>query len=148
MSLKTDYKNYVLSESMGGLRRYTMIENSDGTVSFQDASSYEIEGNKFGADDINAIAKAANYSVVETTLESAKWGATAPYTYNLEVSGVTETNINEILPGISIESYQSEALQNANIFDNGQEEGIIKLKAIGDRPNVDIPIRVIVRGDV
>ncbi len=148
MSLKTDYKNYAPSESMGGLRRYTMINNSDGTVSFQDSTVYEVEGDKFGADDINSITSAVNYKIFDTSLLSTQWGSEKPYTYELSVDGVTETNVNEILPAIQITQEQTEALQEANIFDNGQETGKIKLKAMGEKPNIDIPIRVIVRGDI
>lgn len=148
MSLKTDYKNYVPSEDMGGRRRYRKIDNPDGTISLEDVTTYEIEGSKFGADDMNATNKAVNYSIVETTLEQLKWGTDNPPQYTLEVEGVTETNINEILPAIDITESQAEALQQANLFDAGQEVGKIILKALGERPNQDIPVRVIVRGDI
>lgn len=85
MSLKTDYKNYVPSEDMGGRRRYTKIDNSDGTVSFQDATTYEVEGNKFGADDINKTNEAVNtidenvsyINLRISNIESGKFNATA-----------------------------------------------------------------------
>lgn len=147
MSLKTDYQNFVPAESMGGLRRYTLIDNPDGTVSLQDATEYQIEGDRFGADDINAITKAVNYTVVDATLSVSNWNGSPP-TYDLEVAGATETNINEILPAVDIMSSQLEALQAANIVDGGQTEGHITIKAMGEQPNVDIPIRVIVRGDI
>ena len=81
MSLKTDYKNYVPTEDMGGLRRYTKIDNPDGTVSFQDVTTYEVEGSKYGADDANATNKAINTimgSGVEVTYEEGTVKITAP----------------------------------------------------------------------
>ena len=54
MSLKTDYKDDVLSVDMAGKRRYQMTENTDGTVSLEDESTYTQEGDMFGAADINA----------------------------------------------------------------------------------------------
>lgn len=51
--LKTDYVNDELAISMGGKRRYRMIENSDGTVSFEDVTSYSVVGDEYDADDIN-----------------------------------------------------------------------------------------------
>ena len=48
--LPTDYVDEVVS----GTRKYTMIENEDETVSFEDQSTYTTEGSGYGATDINA----------------------------------------------------------------------------------------------
>lgn len=85
---------------------------------------------------------------VSTTLSSASWvGASAPFTYDLTVSGVTTTSNQEILTSTSITLTEFEALQGANIIDAGQSTNTISLKAFGIKPTVDIPIRVILRGD-
>lgn len=81
MSLKTDYKNYVPTEDMGGKRRYRQVDNPDGTVSFDDATTYEVEGNKFGADDINQTNSVVNTIMgagVEVTYEESTVKITAP----------------------------------------------------------------------
>ena len=65
----------------------------------------------------------------------------------MSVSGVTASSNQEILPAVDITQEQLEALQTANIQDGGQSSGKITLKAFGDVPTVDIPIRVILRGD-
>lgn len=49
MSLKTDYKDAMFQ----GNRKYQMIQNDDGTVSFEDVTEYTQEGDSFGAKDIN-----------------------------------------------------------------------------------------------
>ena len=54
----------------------------------------------------------------------------------------------EILPALSITEDQLEALQEANLQDGGQSAGSITLIAFGDVPVIDLPIRVIVRGDL
>ena len=51
MSLKTDYKDAMFQ----GNRKYQMIQNEDGTVSFEDVTEYTQEGDSFGAKDINDI---------------------------------------------------------------------------------------------
>lgn len=85
---------------------------------------------------------------VSATLSSASWvGASAPFTYDLTVSGVTTTSNQELLPSTSITSTELLALQEANIIDAGQSANTISLKAFGTKPTVDIPIRVILRGD-
>lgn len=63
MALPTNYKDDVLGDSMGGKRRYRMIENSDGTVSFDDVTEYTQFGSNFGAKQINETNEAVNKSV-------------------------------------------------------------------------------------
>lgn len=67
--------------------------------------------------------------------------------YVLSLEGVTTTSNQEFLPAVGITTEQLEALQAANIQDGGQTDGNITLKAYGDVPTIDIPIRVIKRGD-
>lgn len=53
--MKTDYKNDILADSMNGLRRYEMITNDDGTVSFRDVSEYTQTGDGVTAGAMNSI---------------------------------------------------------------------------------------------
>lgn len=61
-TLATNFQDDELDSSMGGLRRYKEIQNSDGTVSFEDVTDYTQIGSTFGASQINAINKAVNAS--------------------------------------------------------------------------------------
>ena len=54
-TLKTDYKDDVLDTSVNERRKYQMIQNEDGTVSFVDVTEYLQVGDSFGAKDINAL---------------------------------------------------------------------------------------------
>ncbi len=47
---------------MGGKRRYTMTDNSDGTKTIEDATQYDKVGSNFGAADINKTNTAVNAS--------------------------------------------------------------------------------------
>lgn len=58
--LPVDFRDDILSESMNNRRRYQMINNSDGTVSFVDVTEYEQVGSVFGQAQINAICAAVN----------------------------------------------------------------------------------------
>ena len=51
--LKTDYKDDVLDTTQNTKRKYQMIDNGDGTVSFEDVTEYIQQGDSFGANDIN-----------------------------------------------------------------------------------------------
>lgn len=58
--LKTTYKDDLLDTSVNEKRKYNMIQNSDGTVSFEDVTTYSQIGDSFGAADINATNKKVN----------------------------------------------------------------------------------------
>lgn len=72
MSLKTDYKDFELAPEMGGKRRYKMINNDDGTVSFVDVSEYLEIGDAFKAEDINATNNAINE--ISKDIKRSTWG--------------------------------------------------------------------------
>lgn len=58
--LKTTYKDDVLDTTKNTKRRFNMITNSDGTVSFEDVTEYSQVGDSFGAADINATNEAVS----------------------------------------------------------------------------------------
>ena len=100
-----------------------------------------------GADAVSpasilAAGKSATYTA---TLLAANWSSGS---YTLSVSGVTASSAVEVLPGLSITQSELDALQAANLQDGGQSAGSITLKAFGDVPGLDLPIRLIVRGDL
>ena len=102
-----------------------------------------------GSDPITpaSIGAAPISTTTEATLAAASWsGASVPYTYTLTVNGVTDTSTQEIVFATSINLEQLTAGQNANIQDGGQSANTIVLKAWGEKPTVDLPIRVIMRG--
>lgn len=102
-----------------------------------------------GSDPITpaSIGAAPISTTTEATLSAASWsGDSAPYTYTLTVNGVTDTSTQEIVFATSINLEQLTAGQNANIQDGGQSANTIVLKAWGEKPTVDLPIRVIMRG--
>ena len=105
-----------------------------------------------GAGGVTIATKGTDYAgtskTVTATLLAASWtGTSAPYTYTLTVTGVTANSNQELLPALTITEEQLTALQAANIQDGGQAANSVTLTAFGDKPTIDLPIRVIVRGD-
>lgn len=88
--------------------------------------------------------QAEKSTTATATLSASSWSNGS---YTLSVTGVTTTSNQEILPALNITAEQLEALQGANIQDGGQTTGSITLKAFGAVPTINIPIRIIVRGD-
>lgn len=59
-NLPVNFKDDILKENMNGKRRFNMIQNGDGTVSFEDVTDYTQVGSTFGAAQINATNEAVN----------------------------------------------------------------------------------------
>lgn len=118
----------------------------DKTAREQEPNAHADSHKTGGRDALSpaAIGAAAVSTIVTATLSASGWSSG---TYVLTVSGVTATSNQEILPAVGITAEQLEALQAANIQDGGQAVNNITLKAYGDVPTIDIPIRVIKRGD-
>jgi len=82
-TLPTNFKDDVLASAMGGKRRYNMIHNGDGTVSFEDVTEYTQVGSTFGAAQINAtntaVNNAADASKIIDSLETIKANTQSGY---------------------------------------------------------------------
>lgn len=79
--LKTDYKDDVLDTTQNAKRKYQMIDNGDGTVSFEDVTEYLQQGDSFGADDINDTNEEVNIINDKLTIQSY-----TPTTSNLNLA--------------------------------------------------------------
>ena len=82
-------------------------------------------------------------TTVHTSILASGWSNNI---YRLESNLFTATSNQDIIPEVSIDATALEALQLANIQDAGQGAGYIDLKAYGEVPAIDIPIRVLFRG--
>ena len=132
----------VQDESGAMLKTLVLMKNN--TDAFTPTENYQPTTKKY-VDDVIETTKS---TTVSATLSASSWsGDSAPYTYTLAVNGVTATSNQELLPALNITEEQLTALQAANIQDGGQAANSVTLKAFGDKPTIDIPIRVIVRGD-
>lgn len=128
------------------------ILKGDGTGTVTAAEETEVELVEVTADSIGAASKeyvdsVATGTTLSVTLASASWtGTAAPYTYTISNSAITATSNQELTPATDITADQLTALQNANIIDGGQAVSSMTLKAFGEKPSVDIPVRIIVKG--
>lgn len=93
--------------------------------------------------------KSNKSTIVDTAIQASSWvGNSPPYTNDIQVNGVVENTIVEVHLPSTANSDQVKVWNNANIMDGGQETGKITLKAWGIKPSLNIPIKIIVRGDV
>lgn len=89
-------------------------------------------------------AVASKSKTIETVLRTDGWSGPE---YSLAVEGVTANSYQELLPAIGITEEQLAALQKANLQDAGQANGMMYLFAYGETPTIEIPVRVVLRGD-
>lgn len=128
------------------------ILKGDGTGTVTAAEETEVELVEVTTDSIGAASKeyvdsVATGTTLSVTLASASWtGTAAPYTYTISNAAITATSTQEVSPATDITADQLTALQSANIIDGGQAAGSMTLKAFGEKPSVDIPVRIIVKG--
>lgn len=143
--LSTDFKDDVLNESMGGRRRYTIIDNGDGTISLEDVSAYDQQGSLFGQALLNAFAKAINESLDKAVVveELADVAAVTEAGYLPGAKSVAELNKNMGNCTFSVQSDGAyitytptggadpviKKLGNANFSFSIQVKGVAKSKA-------------------
>lgn len=90
MALRTNYKNDVFE----GNRKYTLTQGRDGKYEIIDSTNYTVQGDTFGANDINATNSAVNalQGLRQVLVDVSKWSNTAPYTQEISVPGITSAD--------------------------------------------------------
>ena len=89
-NLPTDYQDAVWN----GNRKYNMINNADGTVSFEDVTEYSQKENSFfGADEANAMNAGMNELAanMESVAENAQTASTAAQTATTKASEAADS---------------------------------------------------------
>ena len=143
--LRTDYTDATFT----GLRRYVPIQNTDGTTSFEDVTSYENRENSFfGAKDANQINEAINgvmeqigNSYGEVTLTASAWvesdgSYTQPVTLdNVQIGESIDLRPNNVvLKQLSNDGVSSMYIEN--------DDGVLTAYCDGAAPTVDLTIQV------
>ena len=90
------------------------------------------------------IADDMKSTTVSTTLYAETWNDGS---YTITNDLITSTSNQEIITAVGITADQYMALSAALIVDGGQSAGSLTIKALGTVPTIDVPIRIIFRGD-
>lgn len=90
------------------------------------------------------IADDMKSTTVSITLYAETWNNGA---YTITNDRITSTSNQEIIPAVGITAEQYKALGAAMVVDGGQSAGSLTLKALGTVPTINIPIRIIYRGE-
>ena len=83
--------------------------------------------------------------MVNATIPVDGWSGTeAPFSYTVTVSGVTVTSVVQVDVQSGVTAEQLDAFINAKLVDGGQGTDSVTLKAFGERPAVNIPVKFVV----
>lgn len=144
MPLKSDYKDAMYD----GQRRYRLVQNEDGTYSLPDATTYTQAGDKFGANDINAVTGEINkmQHTVRVALPASGWtGSAAPYSQTVAVAGITGSDTPVLVKALA--GAETEAAVKAYnkafgfIFAGETADGNVTFKAY-KKPSTDITVEL------
>ena len=93
---------------------------------------------------------AINSKLVDVTLNSGSWsGSEPPYAYTISNSSITDINeAVEIAPNNSATNEQLLAYMACGLCGGTISSGKIVLKAFGSKPEINIPIVMIIRGEI
>ena len=91
-----------------------------------------------------------NSKISDITLTTSGWsGTNAPYTYTVSNSNIVDnTESVEIAPNNSCTDAQLRSYMNCGFCGGTISAGKVVLKAFGKKPTINIPIVLIVRGEI
>jgi outer membrane murein-binding lipoprotein Lpp len=95
-NLPTNYVDDVLNADVNTRRKYQMIQNSDGTVSFNDVTDYDTVGSSIGAAQINAQNTKINQNSSAISTLNADLGDTTSKVNNIGTSTLLATVTNQL----------------------------------------------------
>nr|DAH14830.1 MAG TPA: hypothetical protein [Caudoviricetes sp.] len=91
--LSTDFKDDILA-SQNSKRKYTQVNNSDGTVSFQDSTAYSQVGSSYGAKEVNEEREAINNIYANKLVSLDEIDLVTEEGYFVDAKAVKELNNN------------------------------------------------------
>ena len=140
MALKTNYKDDVFE----GNRKYTLTQGGDGKYEIIDSTNYTVQGDIFGANDINATNTAINRlnGVIEITLLAKNWQGTKPYTQTVNVASIAETDMP--VANAKIEKGAAKAVKKAAACIDGftTANGSVTFYCNDKKPAVDLVVQM------
>ena len=91
-----------------------------------------------------------NSKIQNITLNSSSWsGSSAPYSYTVSNADITSTSkVVEIMPANGATNEQLQAYLSAGLCGGATGTNTITIKAFGKKPATNIPITIVVRGEI
>lgn len=93
-NLPTNFKDDILNTSVNQKRKYQQTYNNDGSVSFQDVTTYKQTGSEFGASQVNQTNKAVNNIYNERIVDLDELELVTETGFFVDALAVKELNSN------------------------------------------------------
>ena len=125
-------------------------DSTTGKLDVVPASTVELGGIIIGNElttDIYGKLSVKKSTPINVTVLAANWTGSKPYYNEVDVTGVTATSLQSIIPSTSMTESQYDMFAAGKIFGYSQDTNKITLIALGDKPTTDIPITVIRKGE-
>lgn len=108
--LPVDFKDDIINTEINDKRRYNLVENTDGTVSLEDMTTYEQVGNDYGQAQINALNGTVNEVIdaVEAAQDDIK---------NIENGSTVAEAANKLATARKINGVDFDGTQDITVHD-------------------------------
>lgn len=108
--LSTNFKDDILADS-NDRRKYTQINNSDGTISLQDSTAYKQVGSQYGAKEVNEEREAINNIYANKLVSLDEIDLVTEEGYFVDAKAVKELNSNK-----KVECFSKTVATDTNIL--------------------------------
>lgn len=134
-----------LGESTEGSLTYNGSEIKPSVATTKSAGIVKPDGKTIDIDQ-DGIIKVKGFSVTKT-LKSADWsGDTSPFSQTIPVDSVNANSYVELTVPSKITLGEVESYQSACIISGTVNNGSITVNAYGEKPSINLPLLIIVRG--
>ena len=139
---REEYNNLIANNQIDENKYYNITDEEDFSNIIQD--NFISTNTSYSSQKIEKSFSKKNI-IIKTTLSASKWtGTSAPFSYTLNVTGVTDSNIVEINYAANASEDAIKAYQGAGLRDGGQSTDKLIILAATKKPTIDIPIIVII----
>lgn len=91
--------------------------------------------------------KSTNTHSLTATLVAASWtGASAPFSQDVTVAGITADSIATVALAMNATSAEITVAQKASLLATAQTTNTITVKAYGTKPTINVPIQIVIQG--
>lgn len=150
ITLEKNQEENTLDKRLENTPRVVDSEEPTGVPTILAVNASLLDGRSI--EDIEALiaTRARKSYTVNATLLASNWTDNSDKTYSMTISvdAIDENTLIELTTSNDITTDQIKAYQKANILGVSQGKGTITLKAINSKPTIDLPITIIIRGDL
>lgn len=126
--LSTNFKDDILADS-NDRRKYTQINNSDGTISLQDSTAYKQVGSQYGAKEVNEEREAINNIYANKLVSLDEIDLVTEEGYFVDAKAVKELN-SKLITGDFVQLATAGATKTQTVYKDIENINNYKMVAL------------------